>query len=660
MKIRSSLLTILLIVLPAPVGYRDCQAQGLFTRTLVTVGDYKTEAGEFVRMYKKSLDPGKTLSVDDYLPQFVLFKLKVTEAAGEGYDTTRSFKNELNGYRTQLAQNYLTDNQTRENLLRREYQRSLTEINAWHILVAMPGDPSPEDTLKAWKKATDIRGRIMNGESFEQVARGSSDDQSVKMNGGNLGYFTVFQMIMPFEDAAYSLKKGVLSKPVRTPYGYHLLKVTDIRSSKGRIHVAHIMKKAPPGTSDQAVAKAEEEINNIYQKLKEGSPFGEMAKKYSDHRESAAKGGVLDWFGAGEMIPEFAEAAFALTDTGSYTKPFRTLYGWHIVKLLNRKPPGSFEETSSYLESRINQSYLTSLCKRNFVDRLKKEYKFRINETALSWFIANTDTLLIQGLRKFDRSSMPDGIIYTFSYQSLKNNEFADFIEKRGSMVITRDSAYYIKTLLDASASENLIGYENSILEKKYPDFRYLMNEFHDGILLFDISNRKIWERVSHDSAGLYRFYEDNKLNYLSKKQMEAKIYTLRILGGEKSLAQAYKKYSGKPDQDKQLSEKYNRNSDTLLTIRDGVWNKGDDPEIDRIVWSEGKQDVTLNGFPSIILLKKVTDPVPLKFEEIQDKMMVGYQEFLETEWIRQLKDKYNVKIDSFVLEELKKNLINE
>jgi peptidyl-prolyl cis-trans isomerase SurA len=655
MKIRSSLLALSFIVLPAV-----CPAQDLFNMTLMTVGESKTEAGEFLRMYKKSLEPGKSLSVDDYLPQFVLFKLKVADAVSEGYDTTKSFRNELEGYRTQLAQNYLTDIQTRDDLLRKAYQRSLTEVNAWHILVAMPHDPSPEDTLKAWKKATDIRERILKGESFEQVARGCSDDQSVKINGGNLGYFTAFQMIMPFEDAAYTLKKGAISKPVRTPYGYHIIKVTDIRPSKGRILVAHIMKNAPPGATDQEIEKAENEINIIYQKLKDGASFSEMAKKYSDHKESASKGGVINWFGAGEMIPEFAEAAFALTDTGTYTKPFRTLYGWHIVKLLDRKPPGSFQETSSYLESRINQSYLTSLSRKNFVEKLKKEYKFKINEIAFNWFVANTDSLLIQGLRKYERSAIPEGIIFSFTNQSVNNNEFADFIENRGPGVMTHDSLFFIKTLLDASVSEKLISYENSVLEKKYPDFRYLMNEFHDGILLFDISNEKVWDRVSHDSAGLYKYYEDNKYNYLSKKQIEIKIYTLKVSGGEKTLASAYKKYSGKQDMDKQISDKFNRNNDTILTIRYGVWKRGDDPEIDRIEWSEGKQEITLNGFPSIILVNKVTDPLPLSFDEVQDRMMTGYQEFLERQWVKQLKDKYNVKIDSFVLDKVKKDVINE
>jgi peptidyl-prolyl cis-trans isomerase SurA len=626
----------------------------------MTVGANNTEAGEFIRMYKKSLEPGTNLPVDDYVRQFTIFKLKVADAISEGYDTTIAFRNELDGYRNQLAQNYLTDTQTRERILRKAYQRSLTEINAWHILVAMPQNVLPADTLKSWKKASEIRTRILNGESFEQVARSTSDDQSVRINGGNLGYFTAFQMIMPFEDASYSLKKGALSVPVRTPYGYHIIKVTDTRPSKGRIQVAHIMKNAPPGASESDVQNAEAEINAIYKKLLDGAPFSDLAGEYSDHKESAPKGGVLNWFGTGEMIPDFTEAAFSIADTGNYTKPVRTIYGWHIIKLLHRKPPGSFEETSSYLESRINKSYLNSLSKKTFVDNLKKAYNFRINKISFDWFVENSDTLIIQGLKKYDRSTMPDGIIYSLTNKTLKNKDFAAYAEKRGSMIITRDSVLFIKTLLETHASDQLIALENSVLEKKYPEFRYLMNEFHDGILLFEVSNRKVWDRINNDSLGIGEYYERNKYNYLSKKQIETKIYTLKIVDGERMLASAYKKFSRRSNPDSLLMEKFNRKNDTVLIIDEGIWQPGDDPEIDKVEWIKSTQYFKKNGFPSIILVKKVNDALPLKFGEIEDKMITGYQEYLDSEWIRQLKEKYNVKIDSLVLGEVKKILINE
>ncbi|MCX6325426.1 MAG: peptidylprolyl isomerase [Bacteroidia bacterium] len=655
MKIRSSIIIIIISLLPAV-----CQAQDLNNKILITVGGNEIQSGEFIRMYKKSLEPGKSLDIDGYLQQYIVFKLKVADALKEGYDTTMSFRNELNGYRNQLAQNYLTDTQTKEKLLRSAYQRSLTEINGWHILIALPQEASPEDTLKAWKKASDIRERIIKGESFEQVARGTSDDQSVKVNGGNLGYFTVFQMIMPFEDAAYSLKKGAISMPVRTPYGYHIIKVTDKRPSKGRIKVAHIMKAAPPGTGEKEDKQAEEEINNIYKKIQEGTSFGELAKEYSDHKESSVNGGELNWFGTGEIISDFSEAAFSLIDTGKFTKPVRTVYGWHIIKLLDRKAPGSFEESKSYLESKINQSYLNSISKKTFVEKLKKEYKFKINQIAYNWFVKNTDTLIIQGLKKYDRTNMPAENLYSFANQYFTAREFANYIEKRGSMVVTKDSSIFINRSIETRAADHLISYENSVLEKKFPDFRYLMNEFHDGILLFEISGKKVWNSVNDDSLGLRNYYEDHKNSYLTRRGIDAKIYTLKSSKGEKLLSSAYKKYFRRPDTDNRLIEKFNKKNDTLLIIKEGTWLKGDDHEIDNIQWITGSQSFTKDGFPSIIFINKVIDPFPLKFEEVQGEMMSGYQEYLESEWIKQLKEKYSFKVDSLVLEEVKKKLNNE
>ncbi len=655
MKIRVTLVILLSLV------NATCSAQLLSDQILMNVAGRDVAAGEFTRMYLKSSDVGKNPgNIDDYLQQFIVFKLKVADAIHEGIDTTKAFGNELNGYRNQLAQNYLTDNQVKEKLLQKTYQRSLLEINAWHILVSCPEGAKPEDTLNAWQKATAVRERIINGESFEQVARGTSDDPSVKINGGNLGYFTVFQMIMPFEDAAYKLKKGAISEPVRTPYGYHIIKVADKRASRGKILVAHIMKASPPGTDEKEAKQAEESINDIYKELQSGASFSSLAEKYSDHKESASNGGKLNWFGTGEIIPDFSEAAFAITDTGKYTKPIRTIYGWHIIKLLARKAPGTFEETRSYLESKINQSYLNSLSKKSLVDKLKKDYNFRINQGALGWFVKNTDTLIISGSEKYNRNNLPSGNLYSFADQHLSAKEFAAFVEKRGPIIVTKDPTWFINQTIDASITDRIIKYENSILEKKYPDFRYLMNEFHDGILLFEISGRKVWNRVQEDSAGLKRYYEDNKQNYLARKCIEAKIYLLHDQKGKKSLYSAYRKYSRKSGTDQLLLARFNNKNDSLLTITDGRWFKGDNKEIDNIQWVTGAQNIETNSLPAVIVISRIINPEPKPFKEVQGEIMTAYQDYLEKEWIKQLKAEYNVKIDDIVYDKVKKSLKNE
>jgi peptidyl-prolyl cis-trans isomerase SurA len=651
MKIRTSFL-IITICLSGIVS----QAQDLNSKILLDVDGNKIQAGEFIRMYNKSVEPGKTLDIDEYLQQFIVFKLKVSDALHLGIDTTKSFKEELNGYRNQLAANYLTDDETKEKLLRKAYQRSLTEINAWHILIAMSQGSSPDDTLKAWKKALDVRERIIKGEPFESVARGTSDDKSVKLNGGNLGYFSVFQMIMPFEDAAYSLKINTISMPVRTPYGYHIIKVAAKRPSRGKIKVAHIMKSLPPGSDDKVSKDAEEAINNIYKTLQQGTSFSDLAKQYSDHKSSAAKGGELDWFGAGDIISDFSEAAFAIQDTGSYSKPVHTLYGWHIIKLLGKKAPGTFEESRSYIESKINQSYLNSLSKKTFVDKLKKEYKFQVNQGAYRWFVENTDTLIMNGLKKYDHSVLPTDKLYSFADQIFTTIDFANYIETRGPVIVTKDSSVFINRIFEMQVADNIISYENSMLETKYPEFRYLMNEFHDGMLLFEISNRFVWKKVSTDSVGLQNYYEENKNNWLSKRSIDGEIITLKNIRGKKILESAIKKFAGSPDMDDRLNKKFNT-SDTVLIIKHGTWVRGDNEEADKADWTPGPHSMSANGFPVVLYIKKVTEPAPMKLKEIQGDVMTGYQTYLEKVWVSQLMKKYHVKTDDLVLQEVKKKI---
>jgi peptidyl-prolyl cis-trans isomerase SurA len=655
MKFRS-LFTVLIILFFQELSL----AQDPDNKILMTVDGRPVQSGEFIRMYNKSLDPANKTDLNTYLEQFIDFKLKVADAISQGYDTTRAFREELNGYRNQLAQSYLTDPDIKEKLLQKAYQRSLQEVNASHILVSCAPNASPEDTMKAYKKAIDIRERIITGEPFEQVAKATSDDKSVLANSGNLGYFTVFQMITPFEEAAYTLKPGTVSMPVRTPYGYHIIKVNDRRPSRGKILVAHIMKEAPPGSDEKIVKQAEDEINKIYAQLKGGRSFSELASKYSDHKESAANGGELNWFGAGEIISDFSEAAFSIKDTGAYTKPLRTLYGFHIIKLLDRKAPGSFAETKAYLESKINQSNLISLGKKSFISRLKKEYNYKLNPSVYEWFVTNTDTLFIQGLAKYNRNAIPSGNIYSFADRHLSGRDFAGYLEKRGNMVITKDPRFFIDASLESILSEEIIKYENSVLEKKYPDFRYLMNEFHDGILLFDISSKNVWNKVQEDSVGLQKYYQSHKSGFLSKRGIEAKLCILKEPNGLKKLASAYRKFSRKSDTNSRLYARFNKNGDTLLTIKEGKWIEGDDAEIDRVKWTAGTHSMIKNGSPALLDIRKIYEPEPLPFKDVQAEMISGYQDWLTEEWIRQLKGKYPVKVDATIFEEVKKRLGNE
>ncbi|MBA4322877.1 MAG: hypothetical protein C0408_08685 [Odoribacter sp.] len=420
------------------------------------------------------------------------------------------------------------------------------------------------------------------------------------------------------------------------------------------------MKAAPPGTPEEVANRAKDEITDIYDQLKKGVSFSELAAKYSDHKESASNGGELNWFGAGEIISDFAEAAFSLSENGDFTKPVRTMFGWHIIKRIDKKAHGSFEEIRPWLESKINESYLNSISKKSYIEKLKREYKYRVNTNAFNWFVTNTDTLIMKGQAKYNRSGMPSGAIYTFANQQFTTKDFAASVEKRGPMIMNDDPSVYITGFINTILSDQILSYENSILEKKYPEFRYLMNEFHDGILLFEISGKKVWNKAQDDSTGLNIYYEENKNKFLTREGIEVKIYSLKKSDEMKSLSKVFKKYSKFSDRDKRMLEKYISKNDTLLSIKEETWYKGENKTIDSLKNLKIPQETIINGFPSIIVINKTIEAVPLPFAEVQGEMITGYQEFLEENWIKQLKGKYTVKIYHGVLEEIRKKLSNE
>ncbi len=566
---QKTILVHILFILSLSAGF----SQSADEKILMTVAGMDVEAGEFIRMFNKSPDPAYRVEIGEYLQQFIAFKLKVADAIEHGYDTTLAFRDELNGYRQQLAQTWLTEPDIKDKVLRKAYERYLEEINASHILINCKPDASPEDTLRAYEKAVALRNRILEGEPFAEVAKAGSDDRSVNVNNGNLGYFTVFQMITPFEDAVYSLQPGTVSEPVRTPFGYHIIKVNDRRPSRGKVRVAHIMKSVPPGSEEQTVIKAQNEIDELYERLGNGESFAKLASEKSDHRESAVNGGEMNWFGTGEIISDFSEAAFAIKDTGEYTRPVRSPYGFHIIKLLEKKSPGTLEEAKPFLESRLNQSELVEMGKRSFIDRLRNEYGFTVNPAVRNWFVKNTDTLIIRGKAKYPVKRIPKGNIYSFAGQGLNAAGFASYLENGFSNSLTHNAVQFIDAAIETISSGEIMKYEDSILEKKHPDFKYLMKEFHDGILLFEISSDKVWNRAQTDTSGLMLHYEKNKDKFMSE----------RSIGSS-----------------------------------------------------------------------------PLPFSEVQADVISSYQDWLNEEWIAELKKRYDVRINEKVFEEVIKRLANE
>ncbi len=352
--------------------------------TILTIGNNKISKGEFERIYKKNnnnlYNESDKKTPEEYMELFIDFKLKVIEAERLKMDTASAFINELAGYREELAAPYLTNVKYNEDMVKELYDRTTKEINASHILLKVDKDATPEQDKAVLDKIQKIRQEIIAGKDFEEAAVEYSEDPSAKTNKGNLGFFSAFQMVTPFENAAFNTPVGEISEPVKTNFGYHLIKVNDIRDNKGDILVAHIMKMFPKDMTQETKAKLKTQIDSIYTAVKNGADFAEMAKAKSDDKRSSVNGGEMQWFSAARMIPEFAGPAFALKNKGDISEVIETPYGYHIIKKIDARPVPSYEQAKDGIVSNMKRDPLRSLTsKKAFINDIKEEYNFNTN-----------------------------------------------------------------------------------------------------------------------------------------------------------------------------------------------------------------------------------------------------------------------------------------
>lgn len=500
-------------------------------KIIMSIGSAKVPFKEFKYVYNKNNanagDANSEKSVREYVDLYVNFKLKVMDAEKEGLDTTNSFKKELEGYKKQLAKPYLTDKSVTEKLVKEAYERMKEEVSASHILIKCDAKADPKDTLAAFNKAMDIRKKILAGEDFSKLAKEKSEDPSAKFNDGNLGYFTSMQMVYPFEDVAYKTAKGAISMPVRTQFGYHLIKVLDRRPSQGQVTVAHIMVRANPGMPAEDSIAARKKIFDIFDKLKSGQDFAMLALEFSDHADSKTKGGLLPPFGTGTMVPSFENAAFALKDTGTYSAPFQTPFGWHIVKLKNRKMLEPFDEMKSSLEGKVSKDSRSELNKSVLIARLKKENGLIENKEIIAYAISKADSNLTKGTWKYDMADTRlDQTIISIKERKASLRDFWKYAEKKQQSTTTSSPAYQMKLLLKDFTDQEVLAYEESHLAEKYEDYRMLVKEYRDGILLFTLMDQKVWTKALEDTSGLRKYHGENKVKYNWNQRVKATIYS--------------------------------------------------------------------------------------------------------------------------------------
>ena len=490
-----------------------------------------------------SADSAERTDLKEYLGLYTNLKLKVLAAETEGYDTTEAFREEMSTYRKQLAQSYLTDKVLVESLAAEAYQRMQQEVNVAHILIPVPEDAPPTDTLTAYQKALDLRKQVLAGTDFASLARAESKDVTTAQNGGNLGYITAFSLVYPLETAAYTTPVGAVSQPVRSRFGYHLVNVNSHRPGRARVQAAHILVRMSPGTDEAGQKAALARIETAYARLQKGESFETVSRDVSDDVTSRNNGGVLPVVEPGRWVSAFEDAAYALAKPGDYSKPIRTNYGWHIIKLIARKDVETYATLAPSLRQRVTTDSRADVLRQATVQRLRGEYAVQENKPVLEAALAKADSSLMRGQWRYTEPLDPtlqNKPILTLAGQPYTVNQFFSFVQQRQqpprnpkmtvskslSAAASGSPVVAMNRLFDRFVGDQLIAKAETTLDKKSPEFRALMNEIRDGVLLSQVMEQNVWERSMADSTGQRQYYEQHQANYTFPKRVVATILT--------------------------------------------------------------------------------------------------------------------------------------
>lgn len=673
---------------------------------VMTINDKPVTKSEFEAVFNKNNNKEKAdaKSVKEYADLYALFKMKVLEAESLGLDTLTSFKNELSGYRKQLAAPYLTDKNTNENLLTEAYERLKSEVKASHILVRVDEVALPKDTLEGWTRINLIRNACLgkiptpaqiaeydkllknttetisqfkkkdssiyklkinsiknlaanaakNADKFLALAPTTSDDPSVVDNKGNLNYFSAFDMVYPFENAGFNTKVGDVSPIVKTKFGYHILKVYDKRPTRGEVSVAHIMIKKSKDGNEQENAAALSKIKELQTKIKAGEKFEELARQFSDDKQTSEVGGQLQPFKSGRFPESFENAAFALKANGDVSEPVETQYGWHLIKRMDKKDLPAFNDMKGELKNRVNRDSRSQMGRVALIERVKKENAFKENLKTRDEFKSVIDTTYLKATWKADRAAkLGNKEMFNLGGKSYTQNDFAKYIETQMTFRTQDDAWEVVKPMYKKWQEERIVAFEDTQLEKKYVEFRNLVREYREGILLFDLTDQKVWSKAVRDTIGIKKYYDDHKNLYQWDERADASVY--KCVNSE--IAKEVRKMIAAKKSDKDILAVANKSSQLNLSIDNVMYLKGENQNIDEF-WKAGilpkDIDEPNERKTLVIVIQKILPKQVKTLPESRGMVTADYQTFLETEWLTYLKNKYKVTINDDVLKTVK------
>lgn len=634
----------------------NVKGQSIDKDVLFTIDNEPVYASEFLRVYNKNLDLVQDESqkdVDAYLKLFTNYKLKLKEARRLELHEKPTYKRELSSYKKQLAKNYITDSKVTDELVKEAYERMSYELNANHILVKVDENANPQDSLAAYNKIMKLRERALK-EGFEKVREEVHNGQTVY--GEKLGYFAGFKMVYKFESVAYNTNVGDVSKPFRTRFGYHIVNVLEKRESRGERTVAHIMVIEKKG--DSLAEKPEVRIQDIYKKLNQGEAFESLAKQFSDDKNSAAKGGMLKAFSGGQIrAKEFEDVAFNLEDVGDVSEPFKTDYGWHIVKLHNKKPVPNFEAMKPELVEKVKRDSRSKLIDKALTTKLRVKYNIAEEQPNLDYFVSILNDDYFKRTWKIPEDFKGNQPLVKIGDKQFTYNDFAVSLTNSQRNASKKESIQsLVSKKYDAFLNDSLVKYQEDNLEFENEDYANIVAEYRDGLLLFDLMETTIWNTAKTDSTAIEQFYESNKINYTKPKRVDAIVASSTK---QKTLKKVSKLLSENMELDR-IKSLVNSNDKVDVIFTSGIMDAEHQALPKDFDFKKGISKIYKHNDAFVVVNVKDVLPKEQKtFEEAKGTVISDYQNYKEENWLKDLGGKYKIDVNQEVLEKVKSQLKN-
>ncbi len=618
-------------------------------KVLFTIADTKVNTSEFEYIYQKNNFNNKAdysrKSLEDYLNLYVNFRLKVKEAVAEGLDTNDRFKEELNTYEKQLVESYV-EKDMMDKLIKQEYERSKTDVNVSHIFI----QPFENNWTGAYDKAMEIYNQIKQGLSFEDAVKSSQDKQSAD-KGGKIGWFNSYQITLPeVEEAVYNMKVGEVSLPVKTRVGYHILKLNETRPARPRLKVAIIKRFFPvKDTSAQSRKAQEDTIQYIYSRLKSGEPFEKMVAQYSEDESTKYTNGVLDWFGINVYAKVFEETAYALKD-GELSAPFKTGTAWYIIKRLETAKPQTLEAAAPIIKSKLLTLPQYQYEMEKFVGKLRDKYNVKEFSDKYPSFKARLSGFALVSPFAY-KDTLNPAVLLKIGDRPYTENDFGKKIQEIYYMVIPRQGMDKNDALINKTVQTFILDYYKKDIKENNGEYKALMEEYKNGIMIFSLSEKNVWNKASEDSLGLITYYNEHKSDFTLRKRATVRTVTVDNAQLSKSVSKMLQADRGLTDD--MLSAK-------MKSL--GIEN----PKINSEIAETGKTSININseslskpvlkGNEYVITQVYNLQPEkPRAFEECRGYVVAAYQEYLEKQWLEELRKKYPVTLNKEVFETLVK-----